>query len=362
MLGYSDSCKDGGILASAWNLYEAQKKIIALAARTRRALPAVPRPRRHRGPRRRSHPRIDPGAAAPAPCTGRSSSPNRAKCCPTNTATAETARLRTVHGHHRPDQGQPRPDRRRRAETAAILSASWTQLAAHGRGRLPATDRPHRRASWTISTKPRRSTEIGLLNIGSRPIAPQAAGPLQIVHPRHPLGVRLGAVAPYPARLVRHRLGAGAMAQQRAGAPGQTAADVSGMAVFPRAAEQHPDVPVQGQHGYRQAIYAVCAAIPSSRSRSYDMIHDEYRRTVTQVLNVAGTQRLMEENPILALSLTRRNPYSGSPQLYPDHLAGTLSQPGRWRKQRDKYGWTRCCAPSTPSPRACAIPARKAQA
>jgi phosphoenolpyruvate carboxylase len=31
MLGYSDSCKDGGILSSAWNLYEAQEKIIALA-------------------------------------------------------------------------------------------------------------------------------------------------------------------------------------------------------------------------------------------------------------------------------------------------------------------------------------------
>ncbi|MEN8261389.1 MAG: phosphoenolpyruvate carboxylase, partial [Pseudomonadota bacterium] len=31
MLGYSDSCKDGGILASAWNLYEAQKKIVAIA-------------------------------------------------------------------------------------------------------------------------------------------------------------------------------------------------------------------------------------------------------------------------------------------------------------------------------------------
>ena len=31
MLGYSDSCKDGGILASTWNLYEAQKKVIALA-------------------------------------------------------------------------------------------------------------------------------------------------------------------------------------------------------------------------------------------------------------------------------------------------------------------------------------------
>lgn len=31
MLGYSDSCKDGGILASSWRLFEAQKKIIALA-------------------------------------------------------------------------------------------------------------------------------------------------------------------------------------------------------------------------------------------------------------------------------------------------------------------------------------------
>ncbi len=31
MLGYSDSCKDGGILSSGWNLFEAQKKVIALA-------------------------------------------------------------------------------------------------------------------------------------------------------------------------------------------------------------------------------------------------------------------------------------------------------------------------------------------
>lgn len=30
MLGYSDSCKDGGIMASSWNLYEAQLKVIKL--------------------------------------------------------------------------------------------------------------------------------------------------------------------------------------------------------------------------------------------------------------------------------------------------------------------------------------------
>jgi len=33
MLGYSDSCKDGGILASSWSLYEAQQKIIAITGR-----------------------------------------------------------------------------------------------------------------------------------------------------------------------------------------------------------------------------------------------------------------------------------------------------------------------------------------
>ena len=31
MLGYSDSCKDGGIMASTWNLFEAQQKVITLA-------------------------------------------------------------------------------------------------------------------------------------------------------------------------------------------------------------------------------------------------------------------------------------------------------------------------------------------
>ncbi len=33
MLGYSDSCKDGGILASAWNLYQAQKRIQEVSER-----------------------------------------------------------------------------------------------------------------------------------------------------------------------------------------------------------------------------------------------------------------------------------------------------------------------------------------
>jgi phosphoenolpyruvate carboxylase len=41
----------------------------------------------------------------------------------------------------------------------------------------------------------------------------------------------------------------------------------------------------------------------------YTKIRDEYRRTVTQVLNVCGLHMLLEESPSLGLSLYRRNPY-----------------------------------------------------
>ena len=31
MLGYSDSCKDGGILSSSWNLYKAQQEVLGIS-------------------------------------------------------------------------------------------------------------------------------------------------------------------------------------------------------------------------------------------------------------------------------------------------------------------------------------------
>jgi phosphoenolpyruvate carboxylase len=41
----------------------------------------------------------------------------------------------------------------------------------------------------------------------------------------------------------------------------------------------------------------------------YGKIRAEYQRTVTQVLNICGGQQLLEDNPSLGLSLFRRNPY-----------------------------------------------------
>ena len=61
MIGYSDSNKDGGYLASNWALYRAQERIARIVPGARGPSHAVPRARRQRGSRRRSggsrHPR-----------------------------------------------------------------------------------------------------------------------------------------------------------------------------------------------------------------------------------------------------------------------------------------------------------------
>ena len=64
MVGYSDSNKDGGILASLWGLYRAQERLAAICrvrGRRRRLLPWA---RRHHQSRCRPHPPI-PASAAP---------------------------------------------------------------------------------------------------------------------------------------------------------------------------------------------------------------------------------------------------------------------------------------------------------
>ena len=35
MLGYSDSCKDGGILSSSWSLYKAQQQVLDISKNIR---------------------------------------------------------------------------------------------------------------------------------------------------------------------------------------------------------------------------------------------------------------------------------------------------------------------------------------
>ena len=57
------------------------------------------------------------------------------------------------------------------------------------------------------------------------------------------------------------------------------------------------------------AEYARLCSDPELAERIYVLVREEHSRTVTEVLRVAQLDRLMDETPLLARSLQRRNPY-----------------------------------------------------
>ena len=55
--------------------------------------------------------------------------------------------------------------------------------------------------------------------------------------------------------------------------------------------------------------YAKLCVEKTTGQRIYKLFNEEYSRTVKQLLDITGAKKLLEENPVLELSLTRRNPY-----------------------------------------------------
>ncbi len=211
MLGYSDSCKDGGILASGWNLYEAQKKIIRLTDA-------------HGVGCRLFHGRggtIGRGggptyesilAQPPGTVHGEIKFTEQGEVLSYKYSNSETAHYELamgVTGLMKASRGLVQDTVEDRNDYLGIMD----ELTRVGEAGLP---RPHR-------TRRRLPGLFLRSDAGQRDrpaqhrlaaLAPRHAGPFQIFGARHPLGVRLGAVAPYPARLVRHRQCAGSVARQ----------------------------------------------------------------------------------------------------------------------------------------------------
>jgi phosphoenolpyruvate carboxylase len=305
MLGYSDSCKDGGILASNWSLYEAQKKVIAITDR-------------HDIEIRLFHGR--------GGTIGRGGGPTHEAILSQPPG--------TVHGQIKfTEQGEVLRYKYSNEETAVYeLSMGVTGLlkASLGLIRPPASDRRDYMGVMDELTALGETsyrdlidntpglfdyfyevtpvTEIGLLNIGSRPshrkkqdrsktsirAIPWVFGWAQARHTLpawYGLGTALESWRDEdPARLARLQ----GMYQEWPFF--RSLLGNIQMALFKGEMNiAHEYTRLANDQGMAQDIF--------------EKIRDEYRRTVTQVLHISGAHQLLEENPSLCLSLYRRNPY-----------------------------------------------------
>jgi phosphoenolpyruvate carboxylase len=305
MLGYSDSCKDGGILASNWSLYEAQQKIISI---TRQYDIEV---------------RLFHGRGG---TIGRGGGPTHEAILSQPPG--------TVHGQIKfTEQGEVLRYKYSNPETAVyelsmgitgLLKASRVVIKPHIEDRRDYMDvmdeitrlGEHSYRDLIDNTaglfdyfyEVTPVTEIGLLNIGSRPshrkqqdrskasirAIPWVFGWAQSRHTL-PAWYGLGSALETwcnndPARLAL---------LQKMYQDWPFFRSLLGniqMALF------------KGEMNIAHE-YTRLANDRKLAESIYGKIRAEYQRTVTQVLNICGGQQLLEDNPSLGLSLFRRNPY-----------------------------------------------------
>lgn len=306
MLGYSDSCKDGGIVSSSWLLYEAQEKITALARR-RHVDCRLFHGRggtigRGGGPTHESILAQPPGTVF-----GQIKFTEQGEVLSYKYSNAETAAYELTMGvtgllkasRGLVDKAPPRE----RAEFHAIME----ELSASGEETYrDMADKTPGFLDYFYEATP--VDEIGLLNIGSRPshrqrrdrsknsirAIPWVFGWAQSRHTQ-PAWYGLGAALERwhqsdPARMAQLRR----MYQEWP---------------FFRALLSNTQMALfKSDMGIARKYSELCKDAALGR-QIFQRIEEEYGRTVANVLAVADAKSLIEENPPLALSLSRRNPY-----------------------------------------------------
>jgi len=333
MLGYSDSCKDGGILASNWNLYGAQQRIIAISEQ-------------HRIRMRLFHGR--------GGTIGRGGGPTHEAILSQPPG--------TVHGQIKfTEQGEVLRYKYSNAETAVYelsLGISGLLKASRVVVTRPARDRRDNMAVMDELTRLGEAAyrelidatpglfdyfyevtpvaEIGLLNIGSRPshrrrqdrsknsirAIPWVFGWAQA---RHTLPAWYG-------------LGT-ALQTWRGEDPARLARLQSMYQDWPFFRSLLSNIQMALSKGEMQIAheYTRLATDREAAERIYARISDEYRRTVIQVLHVCGIHQLLEENPTLGLSLYRRNPYLDPLNNIQITLLSRYRNPDLSEEQRERW-------------------------
>ncbi|MGB5397498.1 MAG: phosphoenolpyruvate carboxylase [Gammaproteobacteria bacterium] len=306
MLGYSDSCKDGGILASSWQLFEAQRKVIKLADK-------------HAIDCRMFHGR--------GGTIGRGGGP-----------TFESILSQpegTVHGEIKfTEQGEVLSNKYSNPETAVYeltMGISGLMLASR-HNVLPGTDTTtHERMEimrelMKIGEDNYREltdrtpgfldyfyeatpvSEIALMNIGSRPSHRKKGD-------RSKTSVRaIGWVFGWAQ--ARHTLpawyGIGAALQQWSGNDESRLLKLQELYddwPYFRALLSNTEMALYKADIVTAEEYSELCLSNVVRERVFSMVRDEYLRTRNFTLKVARMNALLEDIPVLQLSLMRRNPY-----------------------------------------------------
>ena len=305
MVGYSDSCKDGGILASNWGLYQAQQRAVALAA----ARGFGCRLFHGRGGTvgRGGGPTHDAILSQPAGTVrGQIKITEQGEVLSFKYQNLETAVYELTLGitglmkasRHLVQAVSPEPP-----EAATVMA----ELARHGEAVYrELTERTPGFIDYFYEATP--LGEIALLNLGSRP-SHRAQGD------RSKYSVR---AIPWMFGwgLSRHTLpgwyGIGtALAAWRGDDPERLAVLQKLYREWPffRALLDNSQMSLSKVDVGIAREYARLCENADTETGIYERFRAEYERTCREILAVAQISTLLEENPTLAKSLERRNPY-----------------------------------------------------
>jgi phosphoenolpyruvate carboxylase len=305
MLGYSDSCKDGGIVSSTWNLYRAQRDILAICDRYGVDC------------------RLFHGRGG---TIGRGGGPTHEAILAQPPGTVRGAIKFT-------EQGEVLSNKYSNEETALYeLTMGVTGLLKASVGLVSTAEEVHPEFLDIMGELSRLGeeayrglidhtpglldyfyeatpvNEIGLMNIGSRPShrrrSDRSKSSIRAIpwvfgwaQSRHTLPAWFG-------------IGA-ALTAWRGDDPQrlQTLRDMYREWPFFRALMSNVQMALAKADMETAREYADMCEDPALGDRIYPLIRAEYQRTLEQVLEITGQERLLEEIPSLALSLERRTPY-----------------------------------------------------
>lgn len=305
MLGYSDSCKDGGILASVWGLYNAQNQVTQLTnqygVRCRLFHGRGGTIGRGGGP---THDAIL--SQPEGTVHGQIKFTEQGEVLSSKYSNQETAVYELTMGLTgliKASANLVKPVTPERKDYLAVMDqltdtgeASYRQLTENSEGFL----------DYFYEATP--VSEIALMNIGSRPSHRKKGD-------RSKSSVRAIAWV-FGWAQSRHTLPAwygigSALEEWRQNDPTRLAKLQKMYLEWPffRALLSNTQMALYKAEPNIAREYAELCVDKDTGDQIYTLFREEYVRTVEQVLHITGSQILLQENPILELSLTRRNPY-----------------------------------------------------